>query len=83
MAVFIVMPKKVESDRVGDRVAHSFCSHARKKNGTRLFGREVNFLSIVFPFLEPRRGVFWLISLFFMSKMKSYCNLLMHFFVSS
>ena len=51
------MPKKVESDRVGEAVAHSFCSLARKKNGTRLFGREVNFLSIVFPFLEPRRGV--------------------------
>lgn len=29
---------KAESDRVGEVVAHSFCSHARKKNGTRLFG---------------------------------------------
>ena len=43
MAIFIVMPMKAESDRVGEAVAHSFCSHARKKNGTRLFGREVYF----------------------------------------
>lgn len=35
MVLFIVMPMKVESDGVGDAVAHSFCSHARKKNGTR------------------------------------------------
>ena len=47
MVVFIVMPMKAESDRVGEAVAHSFCSHSRKKNGTRLFGREANFLTIL------------------------------------
>ena len=54
MAVFIVMPMKVEFDKVGEAVAHSFCSHACKKNGTRLFV----VISIVFPFHEPRRGFF-------------------------